>query len=425
MPTIAGEYIFLIPKSILNYFLYSNNMEDKWLRTYINETPVVEINGYQMKIEDIVASCLFGGLNLLLVSERGEGKTQILYDVLYGVFGGNGTYIRASPDMEIKDIYTALNLEKLKKKEGTTEDIVKIVERAKNPFTAIDELNRAPPIVQNQLLNILDGYIEVRGKRYDLGVDIDGEKYHMGIATVNLGNHRYLGTFEIDAAILDRFGVVLNLDHYSPSVGDLIEILFSEKPKINIPETYDRSKEIFEGYIKVKERGLPIEAVILLLYLREGVDYISSEPYSQRKTGGILPEGVHESGDIQRLMRPISIRAMKNFSQLYKSLTYVAELNGYPSEEDYYFENALEVLKLTLPYSGSLKRERVDSRYYGNPVLATNDIIKELRKKFEVIKDRIFLSLQKKKEGKLSKDDLDYFDNEWRFLIELLKRVEI
>ena len=230
-------------------------MKDKWLKTYRNETPVVEINGYQMKIEDTVASSLLGGLNLLLVSERGEGKTQILYDVLYGIFGGKGTYIRASPDMEIKDVYTALNLEKLKQKEGTTEDIVKIVEQAKNPFTAIDELNRAPPIVQNQLLNILDGYIEVRGKRYDLGVDIDGEKYHMGIATVNLGNHRYLGTFGIDAAILDRFGVVLDLDYYSPKVEDLIEILFSEKPKLNTPEIYDRSKEIFEGYRKVKERG--------------------------------------------------------------------------------------------------------------------------------------------------------------------------
>ena len=400
-------------------------MNDKWLKTYRNETTVVEINGYPMKVDDIVASSLFGGLNLLLVSERGEGKTQILYDVLYGIFDGKGTYIRASPDMEIKDIYTALNLEKLKQKEGTTEDIVKIVEQAKNPFTAIDELNRAPPIVQNQLLNILDGYIEVKGKRYDLGINIDGEKYHVGIATVNLGNHRYLGTFEIDAAILDRFGLVLNLDYYSPKVEDLIEILFSENPKLNTPEIYDRSKEIFEGYKNIKRRKLPFEASLLLLYLREGVDYISSEPYSQRKTGGILPEGVHEGGDIQRLMRPISIRAMKNFSQLYKSLTYVAELNGYPSEEDYYFQNALEVLKLVLPYSGCLKKEIVDSRYYGNPVLATEDIIKELREKFEGIKDRIISALQKKKKGKLSKDDLDYFDNEWRFLRELLMRIEI
>jgi len=116
---------------------------------------------------------------------------------------------------------------------------------------------------------------------------------------------------------------------------------------------------------------------------------------------------------------------MKNFSQLYKSLTYVAELNGYPSEEDYYFQNALEVLKLILPYSGCLKKEIVDSRYYGNPVLATEDIIKELKRKFEGIKDKIISALQKKKEGKLSKDDLDYFDNEWRFLRELLMRVEI
>ena len=400
-------------------------MRDRWLKTYRNGTKVIEINGYPMKIEDIVASCLFGCINLLLVSERGEGKTQILYDVLYGVFDGKGTYIRASPDMEIKDIYTALNLEKLKKKEGTTEDIVKIVEQAKNPFTAIDELNRAPPIVQNQLLNVLDGYIEVKGKRYDLGVDIGGEKYHIGIATVNLGNHRYYGTFEIDAAILDRFGVVLDLDNYPPKVEDLIEILMSENQKLNIPENYDRSQEVFEGYKNVKRRRIPFEAFVVLFYLREGVDYISCEPYSQRKTRGILPEGVHEGGDIQRLMRPISIRAMRNFSKLYKSLTYVAELNGYPSEEDYYFSNVLETLKLILPYSGCLRSEIVNSKYYGNPILATNDIIKELREKIEGIKDRIILALQKKKEGKLSTEDLDSFDGEWRFLRELLINLEV
>jgi hypothetical protein len=400
-------------------------MKDKWLKTYRNGTTVVEINGYQMKIDDIVASSLLGGLNLLLVSERGEGKTQILYDVLYGVFGGKGTYIRASPDMEIKDIYTALNLEKLKQKKGTTEDIVKIVERAKNPFTAIDELNRAPPIVQNQLLNILDGYIEVRGKRYDLGVDIDGEKYHMGIATVNLGNNRYLGTFGIDAAILDRFGVILDLDYYPPKVEDLIEILDSERPKLKEPLNYDRSEEVFEGYKNIKRRELPFEAYVVLLYLREGVDYISYEPYSQRKTGGILPEGVHEGGDIQRIMRPISIRAMKNFSQLYKSLTYVAELKGYPTEEDYYFSNVLETLKLILPYSGSLKKEIVDAKYYGNPVLATEDIIKELEKKIDAIKDKIVLAISEKKKGILSKDKLDNFDGEWGFLKTLLERLEV
>lgn len=258
-----------------------------------------------------------------------------------------------------------------------------------------------------------------------MGINIDGENYHVGIATVNLGDHRYLGTFGIDAAILDRFGLVLDLDNYSPKVEDLIEILSSEKPRLNTVGNYDRSEEIFEGYRNVKRRKLPFEAYIVILYLREGVDYISSEPYSQRKTVGSLPEGVHEGGDIQRLMRPISIRAMKNFSQLYKSLTYVAELNGYRNEEDYYFQNTLEVLKLILPYSGSLKREIVDSKYYGNPVLATNDIIKELKEKFEGIKDRIISALQKKKEGKLSKEDLDYFDGEWGFLREILKGVEV
>jgi hypothetical protein len=400
-------------------------MKDGWLKTYRNKTTVVTINGCPLKVEDIVAASLLGGLNLLLVGERGEGKTQILYDVLYGIFGGRGTYVRVSPDMEVKEIYTALNLEKLREKEGTTEDIVKIVEQAKNPFTAIDELNRAPPIVQNQLLNILDGYIEVKGRRYELGVNIGTTKYHVGIATVNLGDRKYLGTFGSDVAILDRFGIVLDLDYYPPQVEDLVQILTSRNPKHHAPELEDRSEEIFKGYKEVTQRKVPFELLLVLLYLRMGIDYISVEPYSQRKTYGIIPEGAHESGGLQKLMEPISIRAMKNAAQLYRSLTYVAELHGYPSHEDFYFLNALESLKLILPYSGCLKPELVTSRYYKNPMLATEDIIRELKRIFEENIDKIISALNKKKKNALTEKDIESFDGEWEFFLNLLMEVEV
>lgn len=393
----------------------------KTLSTYKNSTPVIRINGYEMKVDDIVLASLVGGLNLLLVSERGEGKTQILYDVLYGVFGGNGTYIRTSPDMEIKDVYTALNLEKLKNAKSS-EDVIEVTKMAQKPFAAIDELNRAPPIVQNQLLNVLDGYIEVRGAKYHLGIPVGKKHYHVGIATINTGN-KYFGTFDIDPAILDRFAIGLDLDYYPPKTSDLVEII-REEYGLREGNVKDRTNEIIEHWKKVKKQELPWETLITILYLREGVDYISSEPYSQRKTKGILPEGVHESGSIQNIMFPISIRTAKQIAYAYAAFTYVAKLHGFKDNEDYHLQNTLETLKLILPYSGCLKKEIVNSRYYGNPLLATEDVVKEIKENIESKQEDIARSLKIIKSGELTKEDLDVFGGEWKFMEDSLLKLK-
>ena len=270
----------------------------------------------------------------------------------------------------------------------------------------------------------MDGYIEVKGKRYPLGVDIGGETYHVGIATINFGNHEYVGTFNIDSAILDRFGFTLDLDHFSPTTDDLIEILF-QNPSLTQPKVEDKSSKIFEHYKKIKERKLPLEPLITILYLRYGVNYFSAEPYCQRKTRGILPEGVHEGGDIQSLLRPISVRTSKQIAQLYKSLTYLAELKGYETREEYYFPNTLETIKLVLPYSGCLKMDRVNSRYYGSPILATEDVIKRVKEKFTSVRLQVVESIKKKKDGKLTKEDLDKFNGEWGFMKEIVEKIEV
>jgi len=43
---------------------------------YKNSTPVITMNGCEMKVEDIVEAAIVGGINLLFVSERGKGKPR-------------------------------------------------------------------------------------------------------------------------------------------------------------------------------------------------------------------------------------------------------------------------------------------------------------------------------------------------------------
>jgi len=212
--------------------------------------------------------------------------------------------------------------------------------------------------------------------------------------------------------------------YYPPSVRDIEKIL-SDEPKLVESTKEDHSEEIFEHFKRVNEREMPLETLLITLYLREGVDYISSEPYSQRKTRGVVPEEVHESADIQGLMRPISIRTAKQIAQAYKAFTYLAELRGYEGSEDYYFPNTLEILKVVLPYSGCLKSEIIESKYYGNPVLAAKDVVKLIREKFEEKKGDIVDAVVKKRKGELTQDDLEKLDGEWKFMREVLEVLKV
>ena len=68
------------------------------------------------------------------------------------------------------------------------------------PFFLVDELNRCIGLVQNQFLNIADGYIEIRGEKYYLGQE-DG--YSLMFATGNPPrNGDHTGVFDEDVALL-------------------------------------------------------------------------------------------------------------------------------------------------------------------------------------------------------------------------------
>ncbi len=170
-------------------------------RVYKNSTEVCRLRGVSFTVWDVITAAIISGLNILVVGEKGEGKTQLAVDVNNSLFGGRGTFIRAHPDLKTRDIYTSLNLETLASGKGDTHQALELSESIKNPLTILDEINRVPQITQNQALSILDGYISLPEKSARFFFGIDG--YHIGLATANL-TKGYGGTFPFDPAYLDR-----------------------------------------------------------------------------------------------------------------------------------------------------------------------------------------------------------------------------
>ena len=91
-------------------------LEELNFSNYINTNPVMQIGGKPIYIEDLIKSAVIGKLNTFLVSETGEGKTQIENDVL-SLFGNKGIFVLGRDDMDVRALFATMgtDIKKVKK----------------------------------------------------------------------------------------------------------------------------------------------------------------------------------------------------------------------------------------------------------------------------------------------------------------------
>ncbi|MHA1372390.1 MAG: AAA family ATPase, partial [Promethearchaeota archaeon] len=170
------------------------------LISYTSRKPLINLTFY---LQDIL---LIGALTcspVLLSGSSGSGKTFIAELISEFLFGKEGyTRKNITPDMneqDFMDIDFGAIKEGKKLKEAMLADVL-----FSKPAIIIDEANRAPPIVQNRLMQILENNIDLKSKTIKAGPKLkNGEHYQWDILTLNLGQE-YAGTSVIDRALIDR-----------------------------------------------------------------------------------------------------------------------------------------------------------------------------------------------------------------------------
>ncbi|MEN3044890.1 MAG: hypothetical protein ABDH37_06735 [Candidatus Hydrothermales bacterium] len=85
--------------------------EIKDLEIYNNNTVIRNFKD-NLTLSDIIKISLIGKLNILLIGERGEGKTQLAHEVNSLYFEDKGIYIGARPDMKLREIFEKFNIKK-------------------------------------------------------------------------------------------------------------------------------------------------------------------------------------------------------------------------------------------------------------------------------------------------------------------------
>ncbi len=267
MTKLKYDELMLGEKAKIMY-LKDAEADIKGLPTYLNTRPVVA----NLNVTDMAIAAVLGGLNLLLVGDTGCGKTQLAKDIYNHYFGGNkkeggnGVFMRGRPDLDVyNEIFTELNIERATR--VLTDSIESVV-------YLVDELNRCPPVGQNQFFGLGDGTMDYSGRAIKIG----REDYHILVATANIGNGEFSGTFNTDKALYNRAHIAIDFDFamYKPTLEDnvLLDAMFTANPNVKDSAKRDLTDRIIEASREIadiaKDPGRDILAV--KNYLQFGLD---------------------------------------------------------------------------------------------------------------------------------------------------------
>ncbi len=337
-------------------------------------------------LPEILTVCVLNTLipnsAMLLVGGHGGGKTSIV-KYLGRMFTGmtldeaEECIIRGHPQLTEEKIIATLNIKKLMK-DGEEEVIWRTF--SSNFWKIIDEVNRCSPYTQNILLSLL---AEGKIKYYDSVLNVS--KYCL-FGTLNPND---VGTFEMSAPFLDRFGISVPIS--MPKSQDLAVILESQDEKlggydelIQVPQVLSE-EQLLSIWYEVstvpcsKEAENFIHAIIRDYTLCERLDKGNSD-YLKPSTG--LCSGCHfnvpNKVPCSNSDSILSVRVAKDLLRYSRALTWLLGLK----------EVSVNIVLTIAPYVIShrviyLERALNKDPYWGSKYQFTENILKMVLKRFQ------------------------------------------
>ncbi len=361
-----------------------------------NSRSIGAVGGVNMTVEDALRAALVTRSNILAVGGRGTGKTQALSDLLCNFFGGEGEdgkgmFIEGDPDFKPIQLYTKVNLEKVfdpSKRAVSTEEITELTAKVKKRFFGADEINRCPEITQRGFMSMANGYFPHQGVRIPLG----SNDYSIGMATANIGNGEYSGTFRMDSAALDRWQLILDLNFWRRTAEDENEIRKQQRdPRVKLAPLRDISDKLVAAYKSISQPSEIME--LISLYLTQGLDYCEKFPaaeHSKRVLDTRFPVICHEKACTLRdticgIARPLEERGAQTILRLAQGLEYIARLKN-PSAQSDPVNSMLIAYSLVAPHSRVLSQQYIQQEEnFNNPALAGKNAAAKLRADVEAL----------------------------------------
>jgi len=389
-------------------------------KIYKNSTELMQVHGSPIYMQDMVDACLVGRLNLFLQGDTGSGKTQLARDAM-SYFGDKSMFILGRNDMDTRELFQQINLEKLRTGQSSAE-LKELTDKVDNHLIVVDEMPNCVPAVRAQLFNLFDGFIEINGKAYSIG-----QGYSVGIATGNIGQKFTESSNDLGRALKDRMHVIVDTDYFFPAPGDTLEILAGNtNPRVEFTENGDVDYQgIIAKHREVTAKPIPLEKLFIANYLLHGLDYCSKG--SKRKMKDAWPTALesHEQGSDVGLVLPVSPRAAKSIIRLSQSLDQVAIDKGVSNEtvESGALNSMMQAYKFVSAYSGVLNDASVEANYGGDRYKAMDALIATTQQQFSGMSESINAGLEMVSSGKLDQRVLNLFQGRWEFMKPTLEQM--
>ena len=258
-------------------FLEGRQDEIRNCPIYLNTNTQGGIAG--LHTTDLVIAGVLAGFPVLIGGQYGGGKSQLAFDIYNSYFGGakseggQGVKIDVNPDTNIVDPVQEHYTRYSRNAQGEICPPVLLSPNVEACLHFIDEINRTPTVRQNQFYPLLNGHVTHQGK----DVQVGKEDYRAVVATANLGNGLYQGTFDFDPALKNRFGLVIDTNYamFEPTQEDrgLVSMLREADSGLKVAPIRDISDLILGAHkeIKTSSRNLSLPEKAVLWYLQEGL----------------------------------------------------------------------------------------------------------------------------------------------------------
>jgi len=398
---------------------------------FFNTQPVISLTihkplqNLQFLLHDIMLIGAMTCSSVLLSGSSGSGKTflaELTSRFLYGTDGFSRKNI--TPDMNEQD-FMDIDFGAIKDGKSLKEALL-ADQLFSKPALIIDEANRAPPIIQNRLMQILENNIDLKSKTIKAGPLLsNGSHYHWNILTLNYG-HEYAGTSTVDKALKDRITIDIPIDNFPPTLDDQIRMIRKPDVTSTIKQGKIWKELIFEINQAFEIVNLTLEAEALLLYLSFASNCIKSPtlskyginftpnyckekdcPYARHHPlKEICPYTFAPSN---RVLRKV-VKVAKGFALLKHAKIITTLEESFKGDEiqayfkknsnwDVSIEDVLSIAPLILHSKLSMNREWVSNKFNGNSYLAIKHFLKVINSQLNEFMRKLLPQLVKAKRG--------------------------
>ena len=363
------------------------------------------VKGKEMKLEvptqEIVIVPALCGLNMMMVSDTGKGKTQLMRDIVQHYFGGNvsesghANWLIGRKDVSVEDLFREFDKNQMK--------YVTKEARIRALVNGVDELNRALGPCQNDFFDLAEGERAIDGRLRELGKD--GYTFLMAAVNLNRTNGDFEGTSDMDRAFLSRSKINFDFDSLDTTDEDKAEINSQGKAKLKVAPARDISEKILAAFKHISEEASRPEPYIdaYMMIFSAGLDYCKKDELKKKRR-----DWPNNCGDCDfntdnkalcakiKQFEPRTTQTIKRFAVGLHYLLNLREGEVAIDPFDLVFESA----KFTA-YHGNLNMRELLDTYKGDDQHMMNTVLANLRNQVQAVKTELNDAISRAMNGEI------------------------